>query len=152
MDPYKHCPSSAHNTPFWTTNAGAPVWNNNSSMTVGQRGPILLEDYHMLEKLANFDRERIPERVVHARGMSAKGFFEVTHEISNLTCADFLRAPGVQTPVIVRFSTVIHERGSPETLRDPRGFATKFYTREGKLRYCGKQFPCFLHPGWNKIS
>lgn len=93
-------------------------------------GPILLEDYHLVEKLANFDRERIPERVVHARGASAKGFFEVTHDISNLTCADFLRAPGVQTPVIVRFSTVIHERGSPETLRDPRGFAVKFYTRE----------------------
>ena len=93
-------------------------------------GPILLEDYHLVEKLANFDRERIPERVVHARGASAKGFFEVTHDISGLTCADFLRAPGVQTPVIVRFSTVIHERGSPETLRDPRGFAVKFYTRE----------------------
>lgn len=83
-----------------------------------------------MEKLANFDRERIPERVVHARGASAKGFFEVTHDVSHLTCADFLRAPGVQTPVIVRFSTVIHERGSPETMRDPRGFAVKFYTRE----------------------
>lgn len=93
-------------------------------------GPILIEDYHLVEKLANFDRERIPERVVHARGASAKGYFEVTHDISHLTCADFLRAPGVQTPVIVRFSTVIHERGSPETLRDPRGFAVKFYTRE----------------------
>jgi catalase len=93
-------------------------------------GPILLEDYHLVEKLAQFDRERIPERVVHARGASAKGFFEVTHDISHLTCADFLRAPGAQTPVIVRFSTVIHERGSPETLRDPRGFAVKFYTRE----------------------
>ena len=93
-------------------------------------GPILLEDYHLLEKLANFDRERIPERVVHARGASAKGFFEVTHDITQLTSADFLRGPGVQTPVIVRFSTVIHERGSPETLRDPRGFAVKFYTRE----------------------
>jgi len=96
-------------------------------------GPILLEDYHLVEKLAQFDRERIPERVVHARGASAKGFFEVTHDISHLTCADFLRAPGVQTPVIVRFSTVIHERGSPETLRDPRGFAVKFYTREVEI-------------------
>ncbi|KAM0004245.1 putative catalase [Helianthus debilis subsp. tardiflorus] len=122
--------SSAYNAPFWTTNSGAPVYNNNNSLTVGSRGPILLEDYHLVEKLANFDRERIPERVVHARGASAKGFFEVTHDITALTCADFLRAPGVQTPVIVRFSTVIHERGSPETLRDPRGFAVKFYTRE----------------------
>jgi catalase len=96
-------------------------------------GPILLEDYHLVEKIAQFDRERIPERVVHARGASAKGFFEVTHDISHLTCADFLRAPGAQTPVIVRFSTVIHERGSPETLRDPRGFAVKFYTREVRV-------------------
>lgn len=93
-----------------------------------------------MEKLANFDRERIPERVVHARGASAKGFFEVTHDISHLTCADFLRAPGVQTPVIVRFSTVIHERGSPETLRDPRGFAVKFYTRE--VRMISTSFLC----------
>jgi catalase len=131
MDPQTYRPSSAHNSTHWTTNSGAPVWNNNNSLTVGTRGPILLEDYHLVEKLANFDRERIPERVVHARGASAKGFFEVTHDVSHLTCADFLRSPGVQTPVIVRFSTVIHERGSPETLRDPRGFAVKFYTREG---------------------
>ncbi|NBH36902.1 catalase, partial [Clostridiaceae bacterium] len=127
-----------------TTNSGAPVWNNNNSLTVGSRGPILLEDYHLVEKLANFDRERIPERVVHARGASAKGFFEVTHDISHLTCADFLRGPGVQTPVIVRFSTVIHERGSPETLRDPRGFAVKFYTREGNFDLVGNNFPVFF--------
>nr|AGV54297.1 peroxisomal catalase [Phaseolus vulgaris] len=144
MDPYKHRPSSAFNSPFWTTNSGAPVYNNNSSLTVGARGPILLEDYHLVEKLANFDRERIPERVVHARGASAKGFFEVTHDVSHLTCADFLRAPGVQTPVIVRFSTVIHERGSPETLRDPRGFAVKFYTREGNFDLVGNNLPVFF--------
>jgi catalase len=156
----------------------------------------------VVEKLANFDRERIPERVVHARGASAKGFFEVrashsacrqyarrchsngsmlqlapithkhthaahvstklhctrqkdtaasqdhtmqvTHDVSNLTCADFLRAPGVQTPVAVRFSTVIHERGSPETIRDPRGFAVKFYTREGNYDMVGNNFPVFF--------
>jgi catalase len=144
MDPYKHRPSSAHNTPFWTTNSGAPVWNNNSSLTVGSRGPILLEDYQLIEKLANFERERIPERVVHAKGASAKGFFEVTHDVTNLTCADFLRAPGVQTPVIVRFSTVIHERGSPETIRDPRGFAVKFYTREGNFDLVGNNMPVFF--------
>ncbi|KAG6773750.1 hypothetical protein POTOM_021067 [Populus tomentosa] len=144
MDPYKYRPSSSYNSPFFTTNSGAPVWNNNSSLTVGSRGPILLEDYHLVEKLANFDRERIPERVVHARGASAKGFFEVTNDISHLTCADFLRAPGVQTPVIVRFSTVIHERGSPETLRDPRGFAVKFYTREGNFDLVGNNFPVFF--------
>ncbi|RWW61524.1 hypothetical protein BHE74_00031416 [Ensete ventricosum] len=95
-------------------------------------------------EIAQFDRERIPERVVHARGASAKGFFEVTHDVSHLTCADFLRAPGVQTPVIVRFSTVIHERGSPETLRDPRGFAVKFYTREGNFDMVGNNFPVFF--------
>ncbi|XP_050215798.1 catalase isozyme 1-like [Mercurialis annua] len=144
MDPYKNVPSSAHDSQFWTTNSGAPVWNNNSSMTVGARGPILLEDYHLIEKLANFDRERIPERVVHARGASAKGFFEVTHDISNFTCADFLRAPDVQTPIIVRFSTVVHERGSPETIRDPRGFAVKFYTREGNFDLVGNNLPVFF--------
>eukprot|EP01025_Chloroclados_australasicus_P005944 TRINITY_DN1194_c0_g1_i4.p1 TRINITY_DN1194_c0_g1~~TRINITY_DN1194_c0_g1_i4.p1 ORF type:complete len:559 (-),score=38.84 TRINITY_DN1194_c0_g1_i4:382-1917(-) len=144
MDPTKYRPSSNYDSSYWTTNSGAPVWNNNSSMTVGERGPVLLEDYHLLEKLAQFDRERIPERVVHARGASAKGFFEVTHDISSLTCADFLRAPGVQTPVIVRFSTVIHERGSPETIRDPRGFAVKFYTREGNFDLVGNNFPVFF--------
>lgn len=144
MDPYRYRPSSVHNAPFWTSNQGAPVWNNNSSLTVGERGPVLLEDYHLVEKLAQFDRERIPERVVHARGAVAKGFFEVTHDISHLTCADFLRAPGVQTPVIVRFSTVIHERGSPETLRDPRGFAVKFYTREGNFDLVGNNIPVFF--------
>ncbi|KAK9081610.1 hypothetical protein Sjap_026644 [Stephania japonica] len=101
-------------------------------------------DYHLVEKLANFDRERIPERVVHARVASAKGFFEVTHDISQLSCADFLRAPGVQTPLIVRFSIVIHEGGSPETLRDPRGFAVKFYTREGNFDIVGNNFPVFF--------
>ncbi|KAK9867389.1 hypothetical protein WJX84_006506 [Apatococcus fuscideae] len=144
MDPYKYRPSSAYNSTHWTTNSGAPVWNNNHSVTVGARGPVLLEDYQLVEKIAQFDRERIPERVVHARGASAKGFFEVTHDVSGLSCADFLRAPGVQTPVIVRFSTVIHERGSPETLRDPRGFAVKFYTREGNWDLVGNNMPVFF--------
>ncbi|KAI8104311.1 hypothetical protein M9434_002869 [Picochlorum sp. BPE23] len=144
MDPYKFTANSEFNTTQWTNNHGAPVWNNNNSATVGVRGPILMEDYQLMEKLANFHRERIPERVVHARGASAKGFFEVTHDISHLTCADFLRGPGVQTPVIVRFSTVIHERGSPETIRDPRGFAVKFYTREGNFDLVGNNMPVFF--------
>ena len=88
---------------------------------------------------------------MHARGASAKGFFEVTHDISHLTCADVLRAPGVQTPVIVRFSTVIHERGSPETLRDPRGFAVKFYTREGNWDLVGNNFPV-RSPVWGMLG
>ncbi|RWV85819.1 hypothetical protein BHE74_00022244 [Ensete ventricosum] len=137
-------PSSSFDTNFTTTNAGAPVWNDDQALTVGSRGPILLEDYHLIEKVAHFARERIPERVVHARGASAKGFFECTHDVTQLTCADFLRAPGVQTPVIVRFSTVIHERGSPETIRDPRGFAVKFYTREGNWDLLGNNFPVFF--------
>jgi len=86
----------------------------------------------------------MPERVVHACGASAKGFFEVTHDVSQLTCADFLWAPGVQTPVIVRFSIVVHERGSPETLRDLCGFAVKFYTREGNFDLVGNNMPCSL--------
>ena len=97
-----------------------------------------------LHHTPQFDRERIPERVVHARGASAKGFFEVTHDISHLTCADLFRAPGVQTPVIARFSTVIHERGSPESIRDPRGFAVKFYTREGNWDLVGNNMPVFF--------
>ncbi|KAG2648016.1 hypothetical protein PVAP13_1NG010500 [Panicum virgatum] len=144
MDPTKFRPSSAHDGGVTTTNAGAPVWNDNEALTVGPRGPILLEDYHLIEKVAHFARERIPERVVHARGASAKGFFECTHDVSDLTCADFLRAPGARTPVIVRFSTVIHERGSPETIRDPRGFAVKFYTREGNWDLLGNNFPVFF--------
>ena len=104
----------------------------------------MLEDHQLIEKLANFHRERIPERVVHARGASAKGFFEVTHDISHLTCADVFRSPGAQCPVIVRFSTVIHERGSPETIRDPRGFAVKFYTRQGNWDLVGNNMPVFF--------
>ncbi|CAK0787184.1 catalase A [Coccomyxa viridis] len=144
MNGHRYMPSSHQDSSYFTTNSGAPVWNNNSSLTVGSRGPILLEDYHLIEKLAQFDRERIPERVVHARGASAKGFFEVTHDISHLSAADVFRAPGVQTPLITRFSTVIHERGSPETLRDPRGFAVKFYTREGNWDLVGNNFPVFF--------
>jgi catalase len=127
-----------------TNNQGGPVYNNSSSLTVGSRGPVLLEDYHLVEKIANFHRERIPERIVHARGAGAKGYFEVTHDITHLTCADFLRGVGVQTPLIARFSTVIHEKGSPETLPDPRGFAVKMYTREGNFDMVGNNMPVFF--------
>lgn len=105
---------------------------------------MLLEDYHLIEKLAQFDRERIPERVVHARGAVAKGYFEVTADITHLTCADLFRSVGAQTPVLTRFSTVIHSRGSSETLRDPRGFAVKFYTREGNWDLVGNNMPVFF--------
>lgn len=144
MDPTKFRSSSKHDPAYFTTNTGAPVWNNTASLTIGTRGPILFEDYHFIEKIAQFDRERIPERVVHARGASAKGVFEVTHDITHLTCADFLRVTSMQTPVIVRFSTVTHERGSPESLRDPRGFSVKFYTREGNFDFVGNNMPVFF--------
>ncbi|KAJ8907621.1 hypothetical protein NDN08_007731 [Rhodosorus marinus] len=144
MDPIKYRPRDTFDTQSFTNNAGQPVFNNTNSMSVGKRGPLLLEDYHLLEKLANFDRERIPERVVHARGATAKGFFEVTHDISHLTCADVFNDVGKKTPVAMRFSTVVHSRHSPETLRDPRGFAVKFYTREGNWDLVGNNFPVFF--------
>lgn len=144
MNPVRYRPRDTFDSKTFTTNSGAPVYDNTNSLSVGERGPLLLEDYHLLEKLANFDRERIPERVVHARGAVAKGFFEVTHDITNLTCADVFREVGFRTPVAVRFSTVIHSRHSPETLRDPRGFAVKFYTREGNWDMVGNNFPVFF--------
>lgn len=144
MDPYKFVPSESFDAEVWTTNYGAPVTNATSSLSVGSRGPLLLEDYHLIEKLAQFDRERIPERVVHAVGGSAKGYFECTADISHLTKLDCFREVGAKTPVIVRFSTVVHARGSPETLRDPRGFAVKFYTREGNWDLVGNNMPVFF--------
>ena len=111
-----------------TTNSGAPVGDNQNSKTIGQDGQVLLEDIHLIEKLAAFDRERIPERVVHARGAGAFGEFVAVSDFSDVTMADFLNKAGKKTPLLVRFSTVTHQAGSPETYRDPRGFAVKFYT------------------------
>ncbi|MCR2805279.1 catalase [Paenibacillus soyae] len=127
-----------------TTNQGAPVGNNQSSRTAGQRGPTLLEDYHLLEKIAHFDRERIPERVVHARGAGAHGVFVLENSMAEYTKAHFLGEAGMKTPVFVRFSTVIHGTGSPETARDPRGFAVKFYTQEGNYDLVGNHLPVFF--------
>ncbi|NGZ74335.1 catalase [Saccharibacillus alkalitolerans] len=127
-----------------TTNQGAPVGDNQNSRTAGRRGPVLLEDYHLLEKLARFDRERIPERVVHARGAGAHGVFKTEHSMSDYTRAAFLQEAGLETPVFVRFSTVIHGTGSPETARDPRGFAVKFYTQEGNYDIVGNHLPVFF--------
>ena len=114
-----------------TLSTGAPVDNDNTSMTVGPRGPILLQDLALIDKLSHFDRERIPERVVHAKGAGAHGYFEVTHDISGLCKAKFLNRIGKRTPVFARFSTVGGEKGSSDSDRDPRGFALKFYTEEG---------------------
>ncbi|XEC93973.1 catalase [Paenibacillus tarimensis] len=127
-----------------TTNQGVPIGNNQSSRTAGQHGPTLLEDYQLLEKLAHFDRERVPERVVHARGAGAHGVFKVTNSMKRYTKAAFLQNEGQESPVFVRFSTVIHGQHSPETLRDPRGFAVKFYTEEGNYDVVGNNLPVFF--------
>jgi catalase len=136
--------ANQNNTSSLTMNQGTKVYNDDHSLTIGNRGPILLEDFHLIEKLQQFDREKVPERIVHARGMTAKGHFEVTHDISHLTSANFLNGIGKQTPVAVRFSLVTHGRDSPEGLRDVRGFATKFYTSEGNWDLVGNNIPVFF--------
>lgn len=128
-----------------TTASGAPVGDNQHSITAGQTGPTLIQDVHLLEKLAHFNRERVPERVVHAKGAGAHGYFEVTNpDIANYTKADFLSAVGKRTPMFIRFSTVAGELGSADTVRDPRGFAVKFYTDEGNYDLVGNNTPVFF--------
>lgn len=127
-----------------TTNQGVPVADNQNSLTVGERGPTLLQDVHLVEKLAHFDRERIPERVVHAKGAGAHGYFQVYESMAKYTKASFLQDPNKQTPVFVRFSTVVGSKGSADTLRDPRGFAVKFYTDEGNYDLVGNNLPVFF--------
>ncbi|MBM7569158.1 catalase [Paenibacillus sacheonensis] len=127
-----------------TTNQGVPIGDNQNSRTAGQNGPTLLDDYQLLEKLAHFDRERIPERVVHARGAGAHGVFRTAASMKRWTKAKFLQDEGIETPVFVRFSTVIHGQHSPETLRDPRGFSVKFYTTEGNYDFVGNNLPVFF--------
>ena len=128
-----------------TTEAGAPVADNQNSQTAGAGGPILLQDQHLIEKLARFNRERIPERVVHAVGAGAYGFFEVTHPgLEEWTCMDMMAGLGRQTETFVRFSTVAGSRGAPDSVRDPRGFAIKFYTREGNWDLAGNNTPVFF--------
>ncbi|MES3107262.1 catalase [Sphingomonas aurantiaca] len=129
--------------PQMTRDNGAPIGENRHSKAAGDSGPVLLEDTTLIEKLARFDREREPERVVHARGTGAHGVFTATADISNITSAS-LFASGKQTPVFVRFSTVIHPSGSPEGMRDPRGFATKFYTDQGNWDLVGNNLPIFF--------
>ena len=111
-----------------TTNTGTRIADNQNSLRAGERGPSLLEDFILREKITHFDHERIPERVVHARGAAAHGYFEVTDPVEDLSCASFLREAGNRTPVFVRFSTVQGPRGSADTVRDVRGTAVKFYT------------------------
>ena len=126
-----------------TRDNGAPVGDNQNSQTAGPNGPVLLQDVQLIQKLQRFDRERQPERVVHARGTGAHGVFVASKDISELTRAAVFK-PGEETPVFVRFSSVIHGNHSPETLRDPRGFATKFYSKEGNWDLVGNNLPVFF--------
>lgn len=127
-----------------TTAFGIPVDDDQNSKTAGERGPVLMQDVHLLEKLAHFDRERIPERVVHAKGAGAYGYFEVTADVTKYTKAKFLSETGKRTEVFVRFSTVGGEKGSADAARDPRGFAVKFYTEEGNYDMVGNNTPVFF--------
>jgi len=127
-----------------TTDQGLPIPHTDDSLKAGERGPTLLEDFHFREKLTQFDHERIPERVVHARGSGAHGYFQVYESLADLTKAGFLTDPGRKTPVFVRFSTVVGSRGSADTVRDVRGFATKFYTEEGNFDLVGNNIPVFF--------
>ncbi len=127
-----------------TTASGSPVDNDQNTMTAGKRGPALMQDVHLMEKLAHFNRERIPERVVHAKGAGAHGYFEVTKEVTKYTKAKFLSEVGKRTDVFARFSTVGGEKGSADSARDPRGFAVKFYTEQGNYDMTGNNTPVFF--------
>ena len=129
--------------PPTTTDSGAPVASDEHSLTAGSDGPILLQDHYLLEQMAQFNRERIPERQPHAKGSGAFGRFEVTGDVSEYTRAGFLQ-PGATTDMVARFSTVAGERGSPDTWRDPRGFALKFYTPDGNFDMVGNNTPVFF--------
>jgi catalase len=129
--------------PYTTTDSGIPATSDEFSLTAGASGPILLQDTYLVQKMQHFNRERVPERVVHAKGGGAFGFFEVTDDVSALTKA-VVFAPGARTPMLARFSTVAGEMGSADTVRDPRGFALKFYTEQGNYDMVGNNTPVFF--------
>ena len=132
------------NTPRLTTTAGAPIADNQNSLTAGPRGPVLIQDYQLVEKLAHQNRERIPERTVHAKGWGAHGTFTVTHDISKYTRARLFEAVGKKTEVIARFSNVAGELGAADAERDVRGFSVKYYTEEGNWDLVGNNTPVFF--------
>ena len=138
--------------PVLTTQQGTPVSDDQNSLKVGRRGPTLLEDHHFREKIFHFDHERIPERVVHARGFGAHGFFEAYELLADITKADLFQRPGEQTEAFVRFSTVAGNKGSADLARDVRGFAVKLYTKQGNWDIVGNNIPVFFHSGRDKIS
>jgi catalase len=127
-----------------TTESGAPVADNQNSAQAGIGGPLLIQDQQLIEKLARFNRERIPERIVHARGSGAHGYFEVTDDVTPFTRAAFLNTVGKRTDVFLRFSTVAGNLGAADAVRDPRGFAVKFYTEEGNYDLVGNNTPVFF--------
>ena len=139
-------PSDTYNSdfPYMTDSLGRPVPNDQNSLTARSGGPTLPEDIHQIDKLAHFDRERIPERVVHAKGAGAFGYFKPYQCMAKYTMADFLQVPNRITKVFVRFSTVIGSKGSADTVRDPRGFAVKFYTNQGIYDLVGNDLPVFF--------
>jgi len=127
-----------------TTAAGIPIGDNQNSLTAGARGPVLMADHHLIERMAHFNRERVPERVVHAKGAGAYGQLTIEHDISKYTCAKLFSNVGNRCEAFVRFSTVAGELGSSDTARDPRGFACKFYTEEGNWDMVGNNTPVFF--------
>jgi catalase len=129
---------------FMTTNHGLRINDDQNSLKAGERGATLLEDFQLREKITHFDHERIPERIVHARGSAAHGYFELTESLARYTKAKFLQTPGKRTPVFARFSTVAGSRGSTDVARDVRGFAVKFYTEEGNYDLVGNNIPVFF--------
>ena len=131
-------------TSIYTTSNGRPITHATASQSLGQRGPLLLQDFHLIDLLAHFDRERIPERVVHAKGAGAFGDFVVTHDISDICDADIFSSIRKVTPIAARFSTVGGEKGSADSARDPRGFSIKFYTEEGNWDMVGNDTPIFF--------
>ncbi|XP_050311792.1 catalase-like [Anthonomus grandis grandis] len=133
-----------NSSPVATTGTGAPTIVKDATQSVGPRGPVLLQDVHFIEEMAHFNRERIPERVVHAKGAGAFGYFEVTHDITKYCGAKVFDTVGKKTPIAVRFSTVGGESGSADTARDPRGFAVKFYTEDGIWDLVGNNTPVFF--------
>jgi catalase len=130
--------------PTTTTDSGIPAASDEHSLTVGPNGPTVLHDAYVVQKMQHFSRERVPERVVHAKGSGAHGFFEVTEDVSEWTCAAFLSEVGKRTPMFARFSAVAGELGSPDTVRDPRGFALRFYTEQGNYDLVGNNTPVFF--------
>jgi catalase len=130
--------------PFMTTEAGIPIADNQNSLTAGPRGPVLMADYQLMERMAHFNRERVPERVVHAKGAGAYGTLTITGDISKYTCAKLFSKVGNKCDMFLRFSTVAGEQGSADTARDPRGFACKFYTEEGNWDLVGNNTPVFF--------